>query len=366
MSSEPLTSEADDWRGALAIILRNWRDELVALARAGSIGWRQSTADAVCLAFDPAEVAVTFETAGQHEDLGRFARSATGADALATRLAEAGLLRSGRMDVVLQFDDAAVLRSQVRLPKASAAALRGALGFELERLSPVPPAELYFDILVQNHNKATNRVEIVSRALRRRGVDDAVKFAQSAGLAVGGICMGSEPEPADWRYFPIDRGALLRDLWRRWGAPVLAGAAVLLLLAALLAASARAGLADDALNTRIADERTRAASVSRIAHKMDLIRTQIAFVAQRKTGTSFVAALAALTNALPDGTWLTNIQLDAGKLHIQGYSRAAPDLIGQLDRSGHFANSHFNAPQVRNPTDGTDGFDLTTTVVGAR
>ncbi len=365
MSAEPLTAEAETWREAAGIILRNWRDEITILTRALFSGTGVRPAPATCLVISPAEVAAKFVSDGREDDLGCFPRTAAGAEALAARLARAGLMERGGGDALLQFDDAAVLRSQLRLPRASNSALHGALGFELDRLSPIPPAELYFDFVLESHDKATNRAEIASRALRRRVVDDAANFAQSAGLAVAAIRLGDDAQLADWRHFPIDRGALLRGLWRRWGSALLAALAVVLFLALLLAMTSRAAAQSEALSARLDDEGVRAASVARLERQMAVIRGQAAFVAQRRAGTTFVAVLAALTDALPDDTWLTEIQLDGGKLHIQGFSRAASNLIARLDRSGRFSNTQFGAPLVRNDADGTERFDLTAKVVGA-
>jgi len=177
--------------------------------------------------------------------------------------------------------------------------------------------------------------------------------------------MGGDAQSADWRYFPVDRGALMRGLWRHWGSAMLAALAAILSLALLLAVASHAAGKNQALDARLADENVRAAYVARLERQMDLIRGQAAFVAQRRSATTYVAMLAALTKALPDDTWLTEIQLDGGKLHIQGFSRAASGLIAKLDRSGHFSNTQFGAPLVRNDADGTERFDLTAKVTGA-
>lgn len=365
MADEQSGVEAADWREAVAIVLHNWRGEIVEMVRHWRTALGGQPRPAVRLVLSADEALAVFDDDGQAEELGRFARTAAGADALATRLAKADLLRGGHVDVLLAFDDAIILRSQVKLPKVSSAALRGALGFELDRLSPIPSAELYFDFVVRSRDTATNRLEIVTRALRRRAVDDAVKFAQSAGASAAAFQLGGDDDLADWRQFPVDRAALLRGMWQRWGSALLAGLAAVLLLATLLAMSARAAAADDALTARIANEEIRAAAVSRLERKMDIIRSQAAFVVRQKMNPSFVATLAALTKALPAGSWLTDIQFDSGKVHIQGYSHAASDLISQLDRSRYFTGAQFNAPLVRNDADGTERFDLSAGVIGA-
>lgn len=365
MTAQSYDVEAAGWRDVAAIVLRNWRGEIVAMLDAMPSAGRRAPVAEFCLDLSQPDAVLTQRTGGSAIERGRFARSASGAEALQAALARIGA-GGRRCDAILRFDDTMILRAQIRLPRTSRGALRGAVSFELDRLSPVPQSDLYFDHIEANRDKTSNRIEIVSRALRRRVVDDGIEFARMAGLCVAGIQMGDDAEPADWRWFPIDRAALLRAAWRRWGAVALAGLAAILMAALLAALAARGAAQDDQLDARIADAEMRAAVVQRLAHKMDRIRDSAAFVVRRKTQTSFVATLSALTDALPNGTWLTDVQMDSGKLHIQGFSHAASGLIARLDRSGHFSNSQFAAPLVRNDSDGTERFDLTARVDGAR
>lgn len=361
MSSEPFSDDTHTLTEVAAIVLRNWRDELVALWRDMLRGETPETL--VRLSVRGGEVVAFLDTDDRAIELGRYGRTAVEADALNDRLEREELLRRGRADVILQFDDSAVLRAQLRLPKVSQAATRGALGFELARLSPVPPNELYYDHSIAA--AAGNKIEVAARAIRRKPVDEAQAFARSAGLSVGAIRLGDDAREADWRHFPLDRLALVRMAWRRWGSLLFGALALLLLVALLFASWARSAAADATLDARIDDAGTRAAIVERIAHKTQDTRRVIADLARQKSLTGLVATLGALTDALPDGTWLTEIQFDNGKLHITGFSHAASDLIARLDRSGAFAATQFNAPVVRNDADGTERFDLSSIVRSA-
>ncbi len=364
MSVEPAVTQTNSWRDAAGLVLGNWRDELARWAAESRAALRRPPLPPITLQIAPTQVAATLTQDGRTEDLGAFERNADGADALATRLGQAGALRRGRADCVLQLSGDAVLRSRARLPKTSSRALRGAMGFELKRLSPVPPAELYFDVAISRTDKATNRVELGSRAVRRRSVDDAIAFAASAGLRPAAIVLGDDAAEADWRYFPVDRGALLARLWKGWGSPILAATALVLLLGAAAAALARAGEQDAVLAARIAAELPRAAAVTEIERQVLALRDKALFVAQRKTRPSFVGTLAALSDALPDGTWLESLQIGDAGLHIQGYSRSASNLLVLLDQSGRFKNAQFGAPLVRNETDGSERFDIVAQIAG--
>lgn len=54
-----------------------------------------------------------------------------------------------------------------------------------------------------------------------------------------------------------------------------------------------------------------------------------------------------LTNLLPDGTWVQDLQLGQGTVEITGYSNRAADLIQPLESSPHFSQVEFTSPITR-------------------
>jgi len=62
--------------------------------------------------------------------------------------------------------------------------------------------------------------------------------------------------------------------------------------------------------------------------------------------------LEALSRALPDGAYLTELRLENANLRMIGLANDAPSLIAPLEHSGHLNNVHFFAPTTRGP-DGT-------------
>jgi len=133
---------------------------------------------------------------------------------------------------------------------------------------------------------------------------------------------------------------------------------LLLAFAALMAWYARNAEAQDQLSDQIALEQRRAAIV--ILVERDIARTdgQIGFLARRKQAPLTVAILSEVSEILPDGTWLNEIEIGQGRVHIRGYSHAAADLLGAIDRSGYFADAQFGAPLVRNPAANVEQFDI--------
>lgn len=353
MTVEQTDQEPMDLREAVTLVLGHWQ----AIWRTEWTTWRRVPDSVPELNVDATEVVLRWHD-GQDYLTRTFERTAAGAEALATVLADAGLQPPA--DVTLRVDDAQILRTDMRLPRVSGRAVRGAVELELERVSPVPIAELYFDFAVTPAARDKARLDIASRAVRRRTIDNAISFAHMAGLSVAAISLGSDSRTADWPSFPLDRSALLRRAWRNWGHIALAGLAGLLFLLILFASFARTAAESDSLSDQIAAAETRAMVAGRLAQQIDTIHRQAAFVAGQKTKPSLTGMLRTLSQVLPDGTWVTTLQLgDDGTIHLQGFSRSAADLPGLLDRTPEFTSARFVAPLVRNDADGTERFDLT-------
>jgi general secretion pathway protein L len=99
------------------------------------------------------------------------------------------------------------------------------------------------------------------------------------------------------------------------------------------------------LQTRIAERR------AALTNHEDSAGGQ-AVQAKKRAAPSAVMTLEALATTLPDGTHLTELHIEAGKVQIVGLSGDAPALIRLMEQSRHFARATFFAPTVRVPSGG--------------
>jgi general secretion pathway protein L len=343
---------ANDLRGAAGEILAAWRAELGALAGHALQGGRDE------LIVECAGDGIVLLWAG-HE-LGRVAR-----DGEAPRAMRQLLTGVKRDDAALKLAASDVLRPAVRLPYASERVLRSALKYELEKLSPIPPDEVYFDFRILSRDRAENTAEIELRIIRRDIVDGMIERCRAAGLKIGRVRFGDDTRDADPDSFPVDRTAALRGQWRRNNVRVLGAAVIVLVLALVFVSYMRGSETLDALTDEIATESISASRVEQLQSRIDRATRQLTFLGQRKRAPLFAQVLADVTHTLPDGTWIGEFDMTSGnKIRIGGFSRSASDLIAVFDRSGRFANAQFAAPVTQGAGPGVERFDLTFDIVG--
>ena len=68
--------------------------------------------------------------------------------------------------------------------------------------------------------------------------------------------------------------------------------------------------------------------------------------------------LEALSQVLPDNTYVTELHLAGSKLQIAGITRDAPSLIPLIEQSQHFTRATFYAPTTRSPSDPGERFHI--------
>jgi general secretion pathway protein L len=146
---------------------------------------------------------------------------------------------------------------------------------------------------------------------------------------------------------------------------VLVGLAVLLVVVDLGVRAERQGQVLDALNARAARLDAAAAQVESVRDQVESLQAQSGFLAGRRAAPSMGVILAAITRALPDGTWLYSLDYDGETVQLQGYSTNAAALVAIFDGSALFRDAAFRAPMTQGPAPGLQQFDLSMNVAGS-
>src|SRR5205823_11063156 len=99
------------------------------------------------------------------------------------------------------------------------------------------------------------------------------------------------------------------------------------------------------LDREIAAGRATAAEAQQLRQDLDRLSSTIGLVeSERDKAGRLLATLAALTRALPDDTYLTEVTMQQRKVTLSGRSAAAARLIGALSAGEGVRNVAFAAP----------------------
>jgi general secretion pathway protein L len=140
----------------------------------------------------------------------------------------------------------------------------------------------------------------------------------------------------------------------------LASVLLVMVLAAVGSVGALLVIGDDLdaqrfeISRRIADRRA-----SALIGREGLGSTALAALDRRKREVpSSVIVIEALSQILPDHTYLTELRIIGDRLQIVGVSRDAPALIRLIEQSSHFTRATFFAPTTRSPGEPGEHFNI--------
>jgi general secretion pathway protein L len=292
------------------------------------------------------------ETAGKTENVPAHIAFADGALS-APNLAP--MFRGSRVEIVLQ--PKRFLFRPLELPARAADFLDGIVRAQIDRLTPWSASEAVFGCSAPVESGAESITTVIAATTRKVAMTyvEAVSGFHPAAVAV---CTDvAERNAGRVKVFEQKaRGHLDAARLSRALLIVLGVAAV----AALLAVISAAYVVDN-LGTQ-ESELARQISQRRAAIRAGIDggdRSPIATLERRKYETpASVIVLDALTQVLPDHTYVTELHLAGNKLQIAGITRDAPSLIPLIEQSQHFTRATFYAPTTRSPSDPGERFHI--------
>jgi general secretion pathway protein L len=228
---------------------------------------------------------------------------------------------------------------------------------QIDRLTPWNARDAAFGWTAPK--EATDgRIEVTFAATSKLKVAPLLQMAQALDAASVNI-HAAAPEGSPVRITLLEKS--LRsvigpavDLPRLFRAILLSAglaAAASLLLNAWLGGSLQDDLGD--LQRRITQRRA--------ALRLDAngLASGLGLLAKRKQSTpSGVMVLEAITRALPDSTFVTELRIEGDKIQVVGMTEDAPSLIRLMEQSPQFTRATFFAPTTRAPNEPGERFHI--------
>ena len=294
--------------------------------------------------------------------------AAAGHHAIASiaRVAYGGVTGAPRVRIAIPAS--AVLRRTLALPSAVEENLRQAIGYELDRLTPFKADELYYDAVIASRDASRGTIAVDFAAVRRPVVDAAIARVAGWGAEVHSVSPDdpSTASPSRLNLVP-DESRVAPAPWKRWQfwAP-LAGLALVAAVAVVLPVWQKRDYAIAVINKADA-ARQQAAVSERLRAELERAAADYHFALERKYAwPPIVRVLDTVTRALPDDTWLTQLEirtLPKGRerdreIVMRGESANAGRLIPVLEETGIVAQVAPRSPTTKIQPGPGEIFDL--------
>ena len=301
---------------------------------------------------DPLTIALSRHQSGQDTALGRFTLDDHGQAAL-----QAATQATRHRTIRLRLPPACLLERTLTLPLATERDVAGLLGYEIDRLTPFQPDEIFWRFTIDRRDRARGQMQLTLSLVPKAPWEPLLALLTAAGLSVSAIDLPQPGRPP--RRISLDRDLSRRELWarrRRRGVAALYGVTGLAIVVLPFAIQAWAlHTAEDqiaALQPTIRKAEALRRQIANGTTGIDAIATE-----QARIGDT-LGVLAAVTDALPDDTYLTTLSLHDGHISLSGQSTAAARLIGALSDQHLFHNATFDAPITRSDQAKLDIFSI--------
>lgn len=272
----------------------------------------------------------------------------------------AALIKDHEVDLILPADEL-LIRTLDPLPGASRPYLDGIVRHQLERIAPWRTSDVLYTYQTAPAGPEDSRL-IVTVAATARSLHRQILSALSA-LDPRNVQLLYRNVPqagGDVAIAAAENSSLVPRTQRlrralAWGtaAFALAGLAGIALLTVTWYQTATAL---ETVEKDVSDLRSKLVAAGQTVPTGD--RDVEAIFARRRSTPFAILAIEALSNALPDDTWLTELRISEGRARMSGVSHAVSALVPVLQASAAFSEATFFAPTTRLPDGQGDRFHL--------
>jgi general secretion pathway protein L len=325
-----------------------WLNELATALtppRAGAQAWR------TLARHTPEGLEIATRSGGSIKQLGTLPADATPNQIGVMQKLVAQKAAIGAEQVLLRVSPSHIVERTIQIPKAASDVIGPVLQNQMERIVPWPPEETRYGFRIVGANAAApDQLDIQVVATTRSVLDAALRRARSVGLSPYAIDFAPDAS-ADAQ--SIELASLTPDPVKKTAETLKTGLAIVLALAVVVGAFGlyfmwNRQVESDDLEARIATARSRVEEVKRLNEENTELRQQRERLVRRKSEEPAVMVLIeALSRALPDTAYLTELEVHGRDTRIAGKSNDPTGLITMLEDTPQFEDVHFSAPTTR-------------------
>ena len=251
----------------------------------------------------------------------------------------------GSVRVVLPHDK--VLTRQLDLPTLPMSDVKRMITLDLDRLTPFKAEQVLFDAEIVGRDEEKGRQQILLGVLPRNWATAIVERARASGLQPAAVSVETPGENPRLDFLPAIREAAGGLAARRRAAYFWAVAAVLLLFN-LFMLTYRDATATAQLREAVESQQSPVTVAMRLRDKVQKEAARRATLLKLKKQNSPMPILEAVTDALPNGAWVSRFEWNGKTVHLRGFQNDTPGLLAKLEASPllHNARSLTSDPHA--------------------
>jgi general secretion pathway protein L len=244
----------------------------------------------------------------------------------------------------------AVLTRDIELPILPAVDLRRMVGLDIDRLAPLRADTVVFDLDMGERDAEKGRLRATLGVLPRATVDNAVARARAQGVEPVSLGIdGGETLRFDFLRASGAASTGRSGMW--WtGAGVLAALNILFLIY-------RDDASLDSLREAVESQQATVAVAERLRRKVDEEALHRTALMERARHTP-LAALAAVTWALPDSAWVQRFEWNPSGVHIAGFQSGSFNTLRALEASPRLRHTRALTATAAAGQPRIQGFDI--------
>ena len=246
----------------------------------------------------------------------------------------------------LRLPPSCLLERSLLLPAAAGRDMAAVLGYEMDRITPFSVDAVFWQFAVEPRAGGLDRLKVKLSIIPKAPWQPLIAALAATGIVISTI---EVPRPDDRICrIDVDRDLSQRERRARRRRRVVAGVYGAVAIATIILPFVVQAMARASVERQIAGLRDGAAEAQALRDRIAQSASSTAIMAaeQGRSGDA-LAVLKAVTEALPDDTYLTALSLRDGRLALSGQSAVAAKLIGALSETRLIRNAAFAAPTIR-------------------
>jgi general secretion pathway protein L len=252
------------------------------------------------------------------------------------------------------------LIKKITLPLETEENLREVLSFEMDRQTPFTTDQVYYDYIVNERDKQARTIDVSLILAPIDKLTYALDLLERQHVRINAISPCEEPFGAFNRVnlLPTEKRRKPQKAFR------LVNYFLMFTLLALLIGNLalpiwQKSVFAKAVEEELAQFKRQSAEAVALRGKLEQAELENRFLESKKRDSLLLTQIInELSLVIPDDTWISNLELRDGVVHLHGQSVAAAALIPIIDASPLFRNVSFRSPVTQNRQNNTERFHI--------